>query len=182
MLGTFFLVIILVHAHDPEPDQTFLTDLEEQIHNDFEECKMSHGLELAQCMQKLSSEEQKKIIKELTPQQRKDYLSYLTLPDYDQFLDNYNEYEWARLLKYLTTEEQCHWPKTVHEQRESIVDIKERATYGCKKYQVVAFLTNLVPYGKETREHIEKACYEEIPLPERIKKGFNEYMQEKFKL
>jgi hypothetical protein len=40
----------------------------------------------------------------------------------------------------------------------------------------------LVPYGKETREHIEKACYEEIPLPERIKKGFNEYMQEKFKL
>jgi hypothetical protein len=75
-----------------------------------------------------------------------------------------------------------HRYKTVHEQRESIVDIKERATYGCKKYQVVAFLTNLVPYGKETREHIEKACYEEIPLPERIKKGFNEYMQEKFKL
>lgn len=182
-LCAFLSTIISIKANELQSDDCLNNNSAEQMHNNLEECKKIHGKELVPCIHALTSEEQKQLLKELTPTHRKEYLLWLTLAGYDKFLDNYNEYDWARLHKQLTKEEQTYWPKTIQQQRISIANIKNHTQHGSPRYQTFAFIVDLLPNGKDVRRDLEKVLDpDETPLPEKIEKNFDKYMKETFKI
>lgn len=168
----------LLHADQKQPDNSKNSTQNKKFP---EECKRVHEEELRDCIQALTRDEQKIILSELTPTQRKEYLSRLTFNSYEIFLDNYNEYEWKRLLQKLTEEERSYWPKTIKEQRIELAAIIDETTHGSERYQNAFFVLEILPLVKKAREGLEKRLSDGQPLANKISERFKKYIIEKFK-
>ncbi len=155
----------------------------EQMLQKNNDCHTTKGKALVHCLQSLPYDNQKKTFKELTPQERKDYLKNLSLEDYEKFLDNYNEYEWQRLYTSLTKTEQTHWPRSIQEQRIALAKIADEACNGSLSYQRLMFGLELIPLGKSTAQYLGTLCTsDKISLPNKITRAFHEYMNHTFEL
>lgn len=91
------------------------------------ECHNYTDKALTECIFSHNAEEQRTIFTHLAPHQRKEHLKQLTYWTYSKFLDAYSELQWKELYNALTVEEKKYWPKTVKEQRNSMVQLREDA-------------------------------------------------------
>ncbi len=90
-------------------------------------CQNKQGCDLKKCILELAPEESKKVLIELSADQRTIFFEQLSVKEYIMLLDNYNEYEWKRLFQGLSNQEKKQWPASVHEQRVAIAKIKKDA-------------------------------------------------------
>ena len=111
LVGSLLTITTITNNDTQSIDNT----AQQEILTNKEECKEIQGHDQILCIHALSSEDQKKIIKEISASQRKDYLKFLTIESYSAFLYNYNEYDWKKLRLQLTDEEKEYWPKTIQE-------------------------------------------------------------------
>lgn len=176
------LFSLTIHANDPQLPNKKNNPTQEETK--IEECKKQHGEKFIKCIQSLSNKDKKLLLKNLTPQQRKEFFKSLDSTEkYNKFLDCYNEYEWKRLFIKLSPEEKKHYPKTVQAQRIAIAKIKYEGEHGGTSYQRLSFIIDLLPQGNEFRTKAETKLglsKTRTQIKEKIEKKFKEYMEKKF--
>ncbi len=105
-------------------DNSQKTYIEQKLHAC---CKKAKGNELVECLATLPITDQRNLFAQLSPTRRKEYLTNLTLDNYEKFLKAYSEHDWKNLYNSLSNYEQSHWPSTITEQLIAIEKIKDNA-------------------------------------------------------
>ncbi len=107
----------VIHTHDNSQNLSSFIETTTLENLNYHECKQARKTQLKSCYKTLTHKERIRLFIELSFEQKEEFLKGITLEEYEEFLDDFNEYDWHKVIKQIPEKARQIWPKTVYEQR-----------------------------------------------------------------
>jgi hypothetical protein len=116
-LSAFCIMNFMFNAtNNQEPIPTNETTANKKVC--FESCRIADGKTLKECFKELSHQEKIQLFEELSFEQKEEFFKCLDFCEYVDFLDDFNEYDWTRIIKKIPKEKRLYWwTKPIYKQR-----------------------------------------------------------------
>jgi hypothetical protein len=194
----FFSASLMINtnlfAHDEAPSaNTYYTVVNDNSQKTIferkqaETCENASGEKLVEYIFSQNIPDQRKLLAQLQPHKRKEFLRKLDIPNYKKLLDSFSENEWRQLFDSLTDYEKSHWPKTVKEQTAALDELQDSADSAhnatlLAEIGLAVFIHpvfwGIVAYEAGTAMIYNKAASEKFFLEQR----FKEYLEATFEI